>query len=153
MRFPGGHSHSMESRNALPGKCTGRADFKLRRFPSDFLTNRRVRKHLVIRLRTDEDAATWGLVALSPVQMRLGFDLLNVINHGNYDAVDNHVAAPNFGQFVRFWDRRDGVVIDFIGCDVPRVSLGAGRCSSLTHLSNSPKFGAISPGSSSATFL
>jgi len=94
--------------------------------PSDFLTNRRVRKHLVIRLRTDEDAATWGLVALSPAQMRLRFDLLNVINHGNCGAVDNHVAAPNFGQFVRFWDRRDGVVIDFIGGDVPRVSLVPG---------------------------
>jgi len=34
----------------LPGKCTGRADFKLRRFPSAFPTNSRERKHLVIRL-------------------------------------------------------------------------------------------------------
>jgi hypothetical protein len=46
--------------------------------------------------------------------MRLGFYSLNVTNHGNFNAVYNNVAAPNFGQFVGFLDRRDGAVIDFV---------------------------------------
>jgi len=46
--------------------------------------------------------------------IRLGFYALNVTNHGNFNAVFNNVAAPNFGQFVGFLDRRDGAVIDFI---------------------------------------
>ena len=45
---------------------------------------------------------------------RLGFYSLNVTNHANFNAVYNNVAAPNFGQFVGFLDRRDGAVIDFI---------------------------------------
>ncbi|MGC2287361.1 MAG: carboxypeptidase regulatory-like domain-containing protein [Candidatus Acidiferrum sp.] len=45
---------------------------------------------------------------------RLGFYALNVTDHGNFNAVYNNVAAPNFGQFVGFLDRRDGAVIDFI---------------------------------------
>ena len=40
--------------------------------------------------------------------------LLNVTNHGNFNAVYNNVTAPNFGQFVGFLDRRDGAVIDFV---------------------------------------
>jgi hypothetical protein len=46
--------------------------------------------------------------------VRLGFYSLNVTNHGNYNAVYNNVAAPNFGQFAGFLDRRDGAVIDFV---------------------------------------
>jgi hypothetical protein len=46
--------------------------------------------------------------------MRLGFYSLNVTNHGNFNTVYNNVAAPNFGQFVGFLDRRDGAVIDFV---------------------------------------
>lgn len=46
--------------------------------------------------------------------IRLGFYSLNVTNHGNFNAVYNSVAAPNFGQFVGFLDRRDGAVIDFV---------------------------------------
>ena len=46
--------------------------------------------------------------------VRLGFYSLNVTNHGNYNAVFNNVAAPNFGQFAGFLDRRDGAVIDFV---------------------------------------
>lgn len=46
--------------------------------------------------------------------IRLGFYSLNVTNHGNFNAVYNNVAAPNFGQFVGFLDRRDGAVIDFV---------------------------------------
>ena len=46
--------------------------------------------------------------------VRLGFYSLNVTNHGNFNAVYNNVAAPNFGQFVGFLDRREGAVIDFV---------------------------------------
>jgi hypothetical protein len=46
--------------------------------------------------------------------VRLGFYSLNVTNHGNFNAVFNNVTAPNFGQFVGFMDRREGVVIDFV---------------------------------------
>lgn len=46
--------------------------------------------------------------------VRLGFYSLNVTNHGNFNAVYNNVASPNFGQFAGFLDRRDGAVIDFV---------------------------------------
>jgi hypothetical protein len=46
--------------------------------------------------------------------VRLGFYSLNVTNHGNFNAVFNNVAAPNFGQFAGFLDRREGAVIDFV---------------------------------------
>jgi len=46
--------------------------------------------------------------------VRLGVYSLNVTNHGNFNAVYNNVAAPNFGQFAGFQDRREGAVIDFI---------------------------------------
>jgi hypothetical protein len=46
--------------------------------------------------------------------VRLGFYSLNVTNHGNFNAVYNNVAAPNFGQFAGFLDRREGAVIDFV---------------------------------------
>jgi hypothetical protein len=46
--------------------------------------------------------------------VRLGFYSLNVTNHGNFNAVYNNVAGPNFGQFAGFLDRRDGAMIDFV---------------------------------------
>ena len=46
--------------------------------------------------------------------VRLGVYSLNITNHGNFNAVYNNVAAPNFGQFAGFQDRREGAVIDFI---------------------------------------
>ena len=46
--------------------------------------------------------------------VRLGIYSLNFTNHGNYNAVYNNVAAPNFGQFAGFLDRREGAVIDFV---------------------------------------
>ena len=46
--------------------------------------------------------------------VRLGVYTLNVTNHGNFNAVYNNVASPNFGQFVGFLYRHEGAVIDFV---------------------------------------
>ncbi|HEV8074893.1 MAG TPA: carboxypeptidase regulatory-like domain-containing protein [Candidatus Acidoferrum sp.] len=46
--------------------------------------------------------------------IRLGVYTLNVTNHGNFNAVFNNVASPNFGQFVGFLYRHEGAVIDFV---------------------------------------
>ena len=46
--------------------------------------------------------------------VRLGVYTLNVTNHGNFNAVYNNVASPNFGQFVGFLYRHEGMVIDFV---------------------------------------
>jgi hypothetical protein len=46
--------------------------------------------------------------------IRLGVYTLNVTNHGNFNAVYNNVASPNFGQFVGFLYRHEGAVIDFV---------------------------------------
>jgi hypothetical protein len=46
--------------------------------------------------------------------IRLGVYTLNVTNHGNYNAVYNNIASPNFGQFVGFLYRHEGAVIDFV---------------------------------------
>jgi hypothetical protein len=46
--------------------------------------------------------------------VRLGVYTLNVTNHGNFNAVFNNVASPNFGQFVGFLYRHEGAVIDFV---------------------------------------
>ena len=46
--------------------------------------------------------------------VRLGVYTLNVTNHGNFNAVFNNVASPNFGQFVGFLYRHEGMVIDFV---------------------------------------
>ena len=45
--------------------------------------------------------------------LRLGVYTLNTTNHHNFNAVFNNVAAPNFGQFAGFVDRRDGMIIEF----------------------------------------
>jgi hypothetical protein len=46
--------------------------------------------------------------------VRLGVYTLNVTNHGNFNAVYNNIASPNFGQFVGFLYRHEGTVIDFV---------------------------------------
>lgn len=46
--------------------------------------------------------------------IRLGVYVLNVTNHGNFNAVYNNVTAPNFGQFVGFLYRHEGAIIDFV---------------------------------------
>jgi hypothetical protein len=46
--------------------------------------------------------------------IRLGVYTLNVTNHGNFNAVYNNVAAPNFGQFAGFLYRHEGAIIDFV---------------------------------------
>jgi len=46
--------------------------------------------------------------------IRLGVYTLNVTNHGNFNAVYNNVASPNFGQFVGFLYRHEGAIIDFV---------------------------------------
>jgi len=46
--------------------------------------------------------------------VRLGVYTLNATNHGNYNAVYNNVASPNFGQFVGFLYRHEGAIIDFV---------------------------------------
>jgi hypothetical protein len=37
-----------------------------------------------------------------------------VTNHGNFNAVFNNVASPNFGQFAGFLYRHEGAIIDFV---------------------------------------
>ena len=46
--------------------------------------------------------------------IRLGVYTLNLTNHGNFNAVYNNIASPNFGQFVGFLYRHEGAVIDFV---------------------------------------
>ena len=45
---------------------------------------------------------------------RLGAYTLNVTNHGNYNAVYNNVASPDFGKFVGFLYRHEGMTLDFV---------------------------------------
>ena len=45
---------------------------------------------------------------------RLGAYTLNITNHGNYSTVYNNVASPNFGQFVGFLYRHEGMTLDFV---------------------------------------
>jgi hypothetical protein len=45
---------------------------------------------------------------------RLGVYSLNITNHGNYSTVYNNVASPNFGQFVGFLYRHEGMTLDFV---------------------------------------
>ena len=45
---------------------------------------------------------------------RLGVYTLNVTNHGNFSTVYNNVASPNFGQFVGFLYRHEGMTLDFV---------------------------------------
>jgi hypothetical protein len=47
-------------------------------------------------------------------RLRLGVYVLNITNHGNYNAVFNNVTAPNFGQFVGLNYRTEGAVIDVV---------------------------------------
>jgi hypothetical protein len=44
---------------------------------------------------------------------RLGVYTLNVTNHGNYSTVYNNVASPDFGKFVGFLYRHEGMTLDF----------------------------------------
>ena len=45
---------------------------------------------------------------------RLGAYTLNVTNHGNYNAVYNNVASPDFGKFAGFLYRHEGMTLDFV---------------------------------------
>jgi hypothetical protein len=45
---------------------------------------------------------------------RLGAYSLNLTNHGNYSTVYNNVASPNFGKFVGFLYRHEGMTLDFV---------------------------------------
>jgi hypothetical protein len=45
---------------------------------------------------------------------RLGAYTLNVTNHGNYSTVYNSVASPDFGKFVGFLYRHEGMTLDFL---------------------------------------
>ena len=45
---------------------------------------------------------------------RLGAYTLNVTNHGNYSTVYNNVASPDFGKFVGFLYRHEGMTLDFV---------------------------------------
>jgi hypothetical protein len=44
---------------------------------------------------------------------RLGAYTLNLTNHGNYSTVYNNVASPDFGKFVGFLYRHEGMTLDF----------------------------------------
>lgn len=46
--------------------------------------------------------------------IRLGVYTLNMTNHGNFNAVYNNVASPNFGRFAGFLYRHEGTIIDFV---------------------------------------
>jgi len=45
---------------------------------------------------------------------RLGAYSLNLTNHGNYSTVYNNVASPDFGKFVGFLYRHEGMTLDFV---------------------------------------
>ena len=45
---------------------------------------------------------------------RIGAYTLNVTNHGNYSTVYNNVASPDFGKFVGFLYRHEGMTLDFL---------------------------------------
>jgi hypothetical protein len=45
---------------------------------------------------------------------RLGAYSLNVTNHGNFSTVYNNVASPDFGKFVGFLYRHEGMTLDFV---------------------------------------
>jgi len=45
---------------------------------------------------------------------RLGVYTLNVTNHGNYSTVYNNVASPDFGKFVGYLYRHEGMTLDFL---------------------------------------
>jgi Carboxypeptidase regulatory-like domain len=44
--------------------------------------------------------------------LRLGVYTLNTTDHGNYNAVYNNVASPNFSKFAGFLYRHEGMIID-----------------------------------------
>ncbi len=46
--------------------------------------------------------------------VRLGVYTLNVTDHGNFNAVYNNVTSPDFGKFVGFLYRHEGMIIDFV---------------------------------------
>jgi hypothetical protein len=46
--------------------------------------------------------------------LRLGVYTLNVTNHGNFNAVYNNVTSPDFGKFVGFLYRHEGLILDFV---------------------------------------
>jgi hypothetical protein len=46
--------------------------------------------------------------------LRLGVFTLNVTNHGNFNAVYNNVTSPDFGKFVGFLYRHEGLILDFV---------------------------------------
>jgi hypothetical protein len=45
---------------------------------------------------------------------RLGAYSLNVTNHGNFNAVYNNVASPDYGKFVGLLYRHEGMTLDFV---------------------------------------
>jgi hypothetical protein len=45
---------------------------------------------------------------------RLGAYSLNVTNHGNFNTVYNNVTSPDFGKFVGFLYRHEGMTLDFV---------------------------------------
>jgi len=45
---------------------------------------------------------------------RLGAYSLNITNHGNFSTVYNNVASPDFGKFVGFLYRHEGMTLDFV---------------------------------------
>ena len=45
---------------------------------------------------------------------RLGGYSLNVTNHGNFSTVYNNVTSPNYGKFVGFLYRHEGMTLDFV---------------------------------------
>ncbi len=45
---------------------------------------------------------------------RLGIYSLNITNHGNYSTVYNNVSSPDYGKFVGFLYRHEGMTLDFV---------------------------------------
>jgi hypothetical protein len=46
--------------------------------------------------------------------VRLGVYTLNVTDHQNFNAVYNNVTSPNYGRFVGFLYRHEGMLLDFV---------------------------------------
>jgi hypothetical protein len=59
-----------------------------------------------------------GIVSPPPLlgsrKIRLGFYVINLTNHGNFNQVYNNVASPNFGRFTEFERRQTAFLLSVV---------------------------------------
>jgi hypothetical protein len=47
-------------------------------------------------------------------KIRLGFYVINLTNHGNFNQVYNNVTSPNFGRFTEFERRQTAFLLSVV---------------------------------------